>query len=459
MERLREAKTLFAAGDVEGGLSWLKRYLNGHPTDAEAIYVMASTLFDQGDHGLAYQLFERVIRLAPEKAAGYTGLGRCMDQLGDNESALALYKRALEHEPDYYWALCNAGTAFLKMGRLEEAEGLYLQAVEVNSDERTALANLGMVYLATGQWSDAWPMVQLQIGQGERPERFYGDAEMWLPAGPDEIRTKLPSGRWSDEPERLVVYGEQGIGDEVFYAACLPDLNGHQVAIETDHRLRGLFQRSFPWAAVHGTRRVPAPAWVDGFNPTHKAPISALPGWFRRSPDDCPRRPYLTACPARRKAVRALLDDLPGLKIGVAWTGGAPVTGGFERQIDAEWLLEGLGVSPFSDADISLVSLQYKNPPVVAGIHHWPWLTESQDYDDTAALVAELDAVISVPTSVVNLAGALGTPTWVLLPDGYHHWRYGTGGRDHRWYESLTIVREPWDMAEVLREVRDAVGG
>lgn len=458
MDRLREARQLLEAGETERGLTWLKGYLNDNPTDPEAVYVMGSTLFDQGDHGLAYQLFERVIKLAPEKAAGYTGLGRCMDQMGENGAALALYQKALEAEPDYYWALCNAGTAFLKMGRLQEAEGLYLQAIEVNADERTAFANLGMVYLATGQWSDAWPMVALQIGQGERPERFYGRAEMWLPEA-ETLKFKRDDGTWSNEPTRLVVYGEQGIGDEVFYAACIPDLERYRVVIETDARLRGLFQRSFPWAAVHGTRRVPSPEWVDGFLPTHKVPISALPGWFRTSPSDCPRKPYLVACPERRKAARALLDELPGLKIGVAWTGGAPVTGGHERQVDAQWLLEGLGVSPFSDPDVSLVSLQYKGAALVPGVHEWPWLTQSQDYDDTAALVAELDAVISVPTSVVNLAGALGTPTWVLLPDEYHHWRYGTGGREHRWYESVTIVREPWDLAEVLREVRDATRG
>ena len=447
---------------MDDALLTLKAALNEAPENPEALYVMGSTLFDGGDPGLAYQLFHRVAQTVPEKAAGWTGLGRCFDEWGDHANALAAYQTALEREPDYYWALCNAATSFLRMGALDKAVPLFRKAIEINADEKAAFTNLGLAYLALGQWREAWPMVDLQIGDADRVERFYGRAEYWdVPPAADAeemIFSFGNDGMRDGKPNRLVVYGEQGIGDEVFYAACLPDLEnfGPDVAIETTPRLRGLFQRSFPWARVHPTRSQPNDAWSSKFRPTHKVAISSLPGHFRRSPDDCPGTPYLKACPDRRKAVRAMLDELPSLKIGVAWTGGRFKSGGFERQVDAEWLLEGLGVSPFKDpADVTLVSLQYNLPPVVPGIHHWPWLTQSQDYDDTAALVAELDAVVSVPTSIVNLAGALGTPTWVLLPDEYHHWRYGVEGRTHPWYRSLTICREPWDLGAILKEIRD----
>lgn len=458
MERLSHVRAHLEAGRNDEALLALKGHLNDNPEDTEAIYVMGSTLFDTGDHGLAFQMFHRVVQNAPEKAAGWTGLGRCLDEWQDRAGALSAYQAALEREPDYYWALCCAAASFQRMGMLDKAIPLFQKAIEVNPDERVAFTNLGLAYLSLGRWAEAWPMVDLQIGEQERVERFYGKAEYWDVPPPGADAEEFTSFSAPSVPERLVVYGEQGIGDEVFYAACLPDLkdSGSRVAIETTQRLHGLFQRSFPWAEVHPTRAKPSDEWVRRFRPSHKVAISSLPGHFRPSPESCPGTPYLKACPERRRSVRALLDALPGLKIGVAWTGGPFKNGRFERQVDAEWLLEGLGVSPFKDpADVSLISLQYKLPPVVPGVHHWPWLTQSQDYDDTAALVAELDAVVSVPTSIVNLAGALGTPTWVLLPDDYHHWRYGVGGRTHPWYRSLTICREPWDLGSILEEIKN----
>jgi tetratricopeptide (TPR) repeat protein len=442
-----QARQLVEAGDPTGALSLYESYLNDHPNDAECLYCMGAALFDHGNLGVAFQMFQQSMRIAPEKAAPYNGIGRCLYAWHQHERAAEFYAKALERDPDYKFALSNMGTVLHSMGRHDEALEFYHRAIEIDPDSPDTLGNLGMVYMTNGDWENGWRCMHSHVGQPERPERFFGDAEMWI----------------DGDFDRLVVYGEQGVGDEVYFAALLHELEGRDVVLETNPKLAGLFQRSFPWLKVRGTRYQTDKPWLADFSPTHKIPIASLPMHFWDKPDDCPRKPYLTACPERRKMARALLDDLPGRKIGLAWTGGFAKGAGYERQVDAQRLLEKLGVSPFTDGpDVTFISLQYKEPPLVPGIIHWPFMVETPDYDDTAALVAELDAVISVPTSVINLAGALGTPTWVLLPKTYHHWRYGINEAAHPWFGCVNVVHEPWDLKSVLeatdgtRELRAA---
>lgn len=442
-----EARRLAEAGDQSAALSLYEQHLNDHPNDPECLYCMGAALFDHGNIGVAFQMFQQSARISPEKAAPFNGIGRCLYAWHQHEEAAGYYAKALEKDPGYKFALSNMGAVLHSMGRHDEALEFYNQAIDIDPDAPDSLGNMGMVFMAKGDWESGWRCMHAHVGQPERPERFYGDAEMWI----------------DGDFDRLVVYGEQGVGDEIYFAALLNELEGRNVLLETSPKLARLFRRSFPWLKVKATRYETAKDWLPGFEPTHKIPVSSLPMHFWDKPEDCPRKPYLTACPDRRKMVRALLDGLPGRKIGLAWTGGPAVGSGYERQVDDQWLLEKLGVSPFMDGpDVTFISLQYKEPPLVPGIIHWPFLVESPDYDDTAALVAELDAVISVPTSVINLAGALGTPTWVLLPKTYHHWRYGTDETTHPWFDCVHIVREPWDLKTVLeatdgtRELRAA---
>lgn len=447
MDRMTEARRLVEAGDATSALSLYEQHLNDHPNDPECLYCMGAALFDHGNIGMAFQMFQQSMRITPGKAAPYNGIGRCLYTWHQHEEAAQFYAKALEREPDYKFALSNMGSVLHSMGRHDEALEFYHRAIEIDPNAPDTLGNMGMVYMTLGDWETGWRCMHSHVGQPERPERFFGNAEMWV----------------DGDFDRLVVYGEQGVGDEIYFAALLNELEGRQVVLETSPKLARLFRRSFPWLKVKATRYEKEKAWVADFAPTHKIPIASLPMHFWNKREDCPRKPYLTACPDRRRMVRGLLDDLPGKKIGLAWTGGLVKKAGYEREIDAQWLLEKLGVSPFLDApDVTFISLQYREPPLVPGIIHWPFLVETPDYDDTAALVAELDAVISVPTSVINLAGALGVPTWVLLPKDYHHWRYGIDETTHPWFGGVNVVREPWDIKAVLeaahgtRELRAA---
>jgi hypothetical protein len=253
--------------------------------------------------------------------------------------------------------------------------------------------------------------------------------------------------RWDggDLTERsILAYREQGLGDEIMFASCLPQLierAGHTI-IECSDKLKPLFERSFPRATVLSQDN----AAREKVEADCEVPLGSLPLYFRQSADHFPAHAgYLRADPARLAAWRAKLDRLgPGLKVGISWRGGTYKTRSPLRSIDLrDW------EAILSVPDVSFVSLQYTSDAEaeIAALEqssgrrvvHWP--EAIADYDETAALVGALDLTISVCTAVVHLAGALGRPVWVLAPYS-PEWRYGRAGERMPWYPSARVFRQ-----------------
>ncbi|MGH9928204.1 MAG: hypothetical protein ACREA9_03140, partial [Pyrinomonadaceae bacterium] len=256
----------------------------------------------------------------------------------------------------------------------------------------------------------------------------------------------------------LYIRGEQGIGDELSFASILPEIvpQMKSVTLDCDEKLGGLFKRSFPTVEIHATRKSKNEKkdWLAGRKFDAHCLIGTLAWYRRQSTQSFPGTAYLVADPQRRVQWRALLDTLPGKRVGIAWTGGSKGTFKTRRSLDLEALLPIL-----KTLGVSWVSLQYQDPTddilefeAKHGIkiHHWPRAAESQDYDDQAALVAELDLVISVCTAIVHLSGALGTPCWVLVPSK-PRWFCGLFKDRSPWYSSVEMFRQlvDWPIREV----------
>jgi ADP-heptose:LPS heptosyltransferase len=152
---------------------------------------------------------------------------------------------------------------------------------------------------------------------------------------------------------------------------------------------------------------------------------------------------------------RALLDAIgPKMKVGIAWTGGKKNTGKHRRSLDLDDLL------PILRQDATFVSLQYMDSPDILAlqdthgitIHHWRHAVQTADYDDTAALVAELDLVICVTTAALHLCGAMGQRCWVMMPK-HPHWMFGISGDSMPWYESVKLYRQKHNWVELIAEV------
>jgi hypothetical protein len=236
----------------------------------------------------------------------------------------------------------------------------------------------------------------------------------------------------------VLVWGEQGLGDEIMFGSCLPDLvaSGARCTLDCSPRLRPLFARSFPQVRV-------AEHPIDGIDCTMA--IGSLPLLFRANADAFPRhngylRPDLGRVAAWREQLAALGD---GLKVGLTWRGGLLRTGQKQRSLDPGELGALLRVPK-----VRWVSLQHGDTAAqlrqvqeAHGVSVASWDHALADLDETAALVSALDLVITVCSTVVHLTGALGRPAWVLTPSA-PAWRYRRAGTRMPWYPSVLLYRQ-----------------
>jgi tetratricopeptide (TPR) repeat protein len=438
-------KSAMAQEDWEGALKLAGKHLNEFPDDPAMMYMAGRTMLEAHRPGLAKPLFEKCVRLNPKIPESWIGYGKALTDTWDLEHAEDAFRMALQlsNGKDQKHALANLGLTKLLRGRPDDAMELCHKALHYQKDDIDIAYNLGCAHLMKREWSVGWKLYESALGIHEsRRERIFND--------PDE-------GRWDGSKNKTVVaYGEQGIGDEISFASCIPDLirDSKKVVIECDHRLEGLFKRSFPLADVYGTRYRVAD-WALNYKFDGRVSFGSLPKFYRNKESAFPGTPYLTADPERRTQWKALLQSLPGKKIGVAWTGGLPMNGKVSRSVKLEDLL------PILKTSNSFISLEYRDPTKELRefqekhgikIHEWGRATRTLDYDDTAALIAELDLVISVTTATVHAAGALGVPCWVLVPKN-PNWQFPEGSMP--WYRSVKQYRKKASWSGVVHQMRE----
>jgi hypothetical protein len=329
----------------------------------------------------------------------------------------------------------NIGNCYLSEDKFDAAIEWAQRALSLDSQCKSARSVVAMASLSRHDWATGWDHYESLLGGKFRKEVQYQE-----------------EGRWDGTPGKtLIVYGEQGLGDEVMYASCVPDVaRENRVVLECDKRLEGLFRRSFPQVTVHGTRRE-AVSWLDEWKFDARCSIGTLPKFFRRKADDFPGTPYLTADPERRLQWKALLASFGARpKIGLAWSGGSKHNNPDARAIGLE------GLRPLIESvDADFVSLQYRDPSeeiAASGlpVKHWPRATLTADYDDTAGLVAELDLVIGPHTSVHHLAGALGVPSLILVPKKTI-WVYQQAAMP--WYRNAVLVKQGGDWRKTVEQL------
>jgi tetratricopeptide (TPR) repeat protein len=391
--------------------------------------------------------------------------------------AHALLRRSLELKPKYE-TLNNLAMASIGMQRLDEATQFLLKALKRAEAEKidpcSALNNLALIEVYNCNPQKAIEYAEksfsLKFDQWELSET-YGYAKLmlgdytkgWL--GHEALigRAKarkypVPGGipYWMGEPvKNLYVRGEQGVGDEISFASCIPDaMKEASVVLECDAKLEGLFKRSFPGVTVYGTRKTDDREWMLKHQFDAHCLTGTLLKFFRKKKDDFPGTPYLKHDPERFDQWKVVLDKLPGKKIGIAWTGGLSNTFKKRRSMELETMLPLL-----KTPGITWVSLQYIDPTEEIAafeekhgikIHHWKRVAESQDYDDQAALVMALDSVVSVTTAIVHLCGALGKECHVLVPSK-PRWFYGLSGNSLPWYKSVKLYRQTdkWPLNDI----------
>jgi len=303
----------------------------------------------------------------------------------------------------------------------------YHQDTFTANDSKTntlALANLALERFDIG-----FHLNQFSLGKQVRFEKQYKNETKWN----------------GEKGTNLVIYGEQGIGDEIFYGSCIPDAirDSKSVVIDCDHRLEGLFKRSFPDAHVYGTRAIPA-HWVKDHEIDHRVAVADLSVFYRKKKSDFPGKPFLKPDPVRSNMWK---KTLKGVNIGVAFRGGGSPVTRRERNIPLETF------RPLTQVG-NLVSLEYEEYDYGDfPIDVYEWAAASIDYDNVAALVSQLDYVVTTCTAIVHLAGALGVPCFVLR-NKYYTWRYAN---DMPWYNSVEIIHCDGDWETGIETVLNRV--
>jgi len=409
------------------------------PQSIEARFNLGAALESAGDAAIAREHYRAVLGIAPDFAPARSNLANLLLRSGEFEAAIAEYRLAVAASPGQAELWYNLGNAYMEVTRSGEAIAAYDRALACNPDYADAHFNRALALLRAGQWAAGWPGYEWRFRKTDEPTAWRDfDCPVW-------------DGR-SLAGRTLVVWGEQGLGDEIMFASCLPRLlaAGHRVAIECAPQLRALFQRSFAPAPVHARGELTA-----GRDDAFHVPIGSLPlrSGAGAGPPFAPGG-YLQADPERVARWRERLAGLgSGLKVGISWRGGTAATRTSRRSIELERWLPVLRVP-----GARFVSLQYtREYDALAafsrthdvGVTAWPEAIES--FEETAALMAALDLVISVCNTAVHLGGALGRPVWVMAPHSAE-WRYGVSGEAMSWYPSVTMLRQgaPGDWEPVI---------
>jgi tetratricopeptide (TPR) repeat protein len=402
---------------------------------------------ERGDLGTAVEGYRMHLAERPDDVVAHNNLGVALYRMGRLDEALVSYEAALRLEPMHADAWYNSATIHHRRGRLARAEDCYQRAVRACPTHPEAQREYSMLRLAQGDFSRP-------VWSGFRWRRQC--------AGFVTTTSRCGAPAWCGEPldgKTVLVYGEQGLGDEILFASCYPDLiaSAASCVVETEPRLERLFARSFPGATVLARTRE---AELDSLYSAvaHQLPCGDLPYYFRCSPAAFPERGAFLVPDengvARWRRTLAGLGD--GLKVGISWRGGTPRSGAESRSINlARW------ESALRLPDMHFVSLQYgdharemaaASTALGVKLHHWP--EAILDYDETAALVCALDLVITVTTSLAHLAGALGQRVWILA-NSAPRWRYLAAGDTMPWYRSARVFRQgrPGDWAGVIAQV------
>ena len=467
-------RALSALNRDDDAMASLDQALAIAPDSFDAINSRGNVLLKLNRAAEAVAAFERVLALEPRFLGARANLGNALTQLGRFDDALAQYDAILAAHPTHPETLVNRGSALASAGRLEEALAAYDGALAQRADYGKARIGRGATLAALNRHQEALAEYATALAAdksnadiqhnealslltlGDYRRGFQKYEARWQRAGMPR-RKSLGKPLWLGEyplaRKTILVHAEQGLGDVIQFARYVPQLarGGAKVVMEVHRELAALLSRVEGVASVVG-RGEALPAYD-----VH-CPVGSLPLALHTEVSTIPANvPYLAAIEERIANWSGRIGQLPSPRIALAWSGSADHANDRNRSIALERL------APLIAGQGSFVSIQRElrqgDAAALAGLPNVTHVGDAlADFDDTAAVLALADLVISVDTSVVHLAGAMGRPVWVLLPF-QPDWRWLLDREDSPWYPTARLYRQPkpGDWESVIARVKDAL--
>ncbi|MEP0069672.1 tetratricopeptide repeat protein [Pyruvatibacter sp.] len=417
-----------------------------NPEDPNPLLKLAYTYHSLERFDEAIEHYQKLKVLMPDEARSSSNLAGLYFELEEYDKALEEGMESLRLNPNVEQTYLNIGVMLQKLGDYDRAIDLYSRALTVNPDYATAGSNLAHLLLSRGQIEDGWDLYAHGFNAGLRRPMRHFDVNLW--AGEDASN------------DTVLVWKEQGVGDDLRFASCFPDIikRAKHVIIETDPRLVSLYQRSFPTTTVREERPKLEHTFVGPPDFNKHTPAGQLPVYFRRSLDAFPAKdgylvPDLERVAFWRQKVEACGD---GIRIGLSWRSmHQSATRNLVYTQLEDW------ADLIATPGVTCINLQYDNAGAEIDeftqktglpLHVMEGLDLKDDLDEAAALTKACDLVVSTGTSVADMAAAVGAPV-IFYADTRHPMQLGT---DHfPWYPSSRFIgreaRQPIsEVAELI---------
>ena len=435
-------------GKLAEAIDTYYKILEIDPTDVGVCRSLGMLLTEQGKLEEAIEAYYKVLEIDSTDAGIYNNLGILLKEQGKFKEAIDAYCKALEIFPGYADAYNNLGNVLQLQGNFEDAAVVYKKALEINSQFSEAHKNLGMLLLLTGELEHGW----------EKYEWRWKCHDF-----PSENRN-FPQPLWDGtglSDKSVLVWTEQGVGDEIMFANMLDTLSwmADEIITECEERLVPLFQRSFPKIQFVSREQKPNPILLDK-DIDYQVPIGSLAQWLRKNESQFPKKgSYLSASSEKvsqlRDKYKRLTDDR--FLVGISWKS---INHGIEKEKST--ILENW-TPILSQPDCFFVNLQYGDIKQEIGeyysstgilIYTDQEINPLTNLDNFAAQISALDLVISISNTTVHISGALGKKVWTLLPY-VPDWRWMLKREDTPWYPTMKLFRQSQmnDWRDVFQRV------
>ncbi len=427
-DRFQAAMQYHQMGNFAQAEALYRQILQQKPNSAEAHYKLGIVFEAQAQYDAAIKAYQNAVSLAPDYANAHYNMANLLMMQSRLPVAVASYQQAILYKPDFAYAHCNLGSALAELNQITPAIASYRQALFYLPEDGEIHFNLGLLLLASGEYEEGWQ---------EHEYRYHPSVD-----NPNVRIPQLPFPQWQGQSltgKSIVIWYEQGLGDAIQFSRYAAVLKQHQAAKLTlvcDNSLKLLFE------SLPGVDNVLTP--IEALSITAHDywtfPLS-IPLYCHTTEKTIPADiPYLSALPSLIRQWQAKLPN-GKMRIGLVWKGSTSHKNDVNRSVPTLKLLTPL----WNAGNCHFISLQKEqNEEVLSFSSAYPLThlgAEIQSFADTAAIIAQLDLVITIDTSVAHLAGALGKPVWIVLPF-VADWRWQIDREDSPWYPTARLFRQ-----------------